>query len=96
MRSCAELPSAEACKHERELASSASSEETAMTFVNRSDTTLDLYWLDFQGSRRLYQHLTSGGRAKQDTFIGHYWLLATPDGVCVGIFKAAPQSLAFF
>jgi len=96
MRSCAELPSAEACKHEGDLASRASREATAMTLVNRSDTTLDLYWLDFRGARRLYQHLTPGSRAKQDTFMGHYWLLATPDGVCVGIFKAAPQSLAFF
>jgi hypothetical protein len=46
--------------------------------------------------RRLYHRLTPGARAKQDTYIGHYWLLATPDGVCLGIFKAAPQSLAFF
>jgi len=96
MRSCAELPSAEACKHEPDLASLGSREVTAMTFVNRSDTTLDLYWLDFSGQRRLYHHLTPGARAKQDTFMGHYWLLATPDGICVGIFKAAPQSLAFF
>jgi VHL beta domain len=96
MRSCAELPSAEACRHEGDLASHFSSEPTGMTFVNRSDTTLDLYWLDFRGARRLYHHLIPGERAKQDTFMGHYWLLATPDGVCVGIFKAAPQSLAFF
>jgi len=96
MRSCAELPSADACRHEPDLASRGSSEPTAMTFVNRSDTTLDLYWLDFGGGRRLYHHLTPGGRARQDTFTGHYWLLATPDGVCLGIFKAAPESLAFF
>ena len=96
LRSCAELPSAEACKHEPDLASRASSEPTAMTFVNRSDTTLELYWLDFQGARRLYHHLTPGARVKQDTFMGHYWLLATPDSVCLGIFKAAPESLAFF
>jgi VHL beta domain len=96
MHNCAELPSADACKHEGDLASRPSSDPTGMTFVNRSDTTLDLYWLDFQGGRRLYHHLTPGARAKQDTYIGHYWLLATPDGVCVGIFKAAPESLAFF
>jgi hypothetical protein len=96
MRSCAELPSAEACRHEPDLASRSSQEPTGMTFVNRSDPTLDLYWLDFGGGRRLYRHLTPGARASQDTFTGHYWLLATPDGVCLGIFKAAPESLAFF
>jgi|HubBroStandDraft_4_1064222.scaffolds.fasta_scaffold670677_2 hypothetical protein len=67
-----------------------------MTFVNRSDQTVELYWRDFSGLRKLYLHLTPGARAKQNTFIGHYWLLATPDGVYIASFKAAPESLAFF
>lgn len=96
IHSCADLPAAKACTHEPDFASRASSEATAMTFVNRSDQTLELYWLDFSGLRKFYLHLAPGARAKQNTFIGHYWLLATPDGVCIAIFKAAPESLAFF
>jgi von Hippel-Lindau disease tumor suppressor protein len=96
VRSCSDLPAAEACTHEPDFASRASTEPTAMTFVNRSDQTVELYWLDFRGMRKFYLHLSPGARAKQDTFIGHYWLLATPEGGCIAIFKAAPESLAFF
>jgi hypothetical protein len=96
MRSCADLPAAAACGHEPDLASRASNEATAMTFVNRSDQTVELYWLDFRGSRKFYQHLVPGARTTQQTFMGHYWLVASPDGVCIAVFKAAPESLAFF
>jgi hypothetical protein len=96
MRSCAELLAAQACAREPDFASRPSKEATGMTFVNRSDQAVEIYWLDFHGYRHLYHTLTPGGRIKQDTFIGHNWLLATSDGRCVGIFKAAPESLAFF
>ena len=96
IHSCADLPAAKACLHEPDFASRSSNEATAMTFVNRSDQTIELYWLDFNGARKFYLHLAPGARAKQSTFIGHYWLLASPDGVCIAIFKAAPESLAFF
>jgi len=32
----------------------------------------------------------------QDAFLGNNWLVAMANGQCVGIFKATPQSLAFF
>jgi invasion protein IalB len=96
MANCADLPAARACAREPELASQSSQQATAMTFVNRSDQAVAIYWLDFQGNRRLYHTLVPGGRFTQATFIGHNWLIATSDGQWVGIFKAAPESLAFF
>ena len=67
-----------------------------MTFVNRSEAPVDIYWLSFQGERVPYQHLAPGGRFVQQTFIGHNWLVTDMAGQCVGIFKAAPESIAFF
>jgi hypothetical protein len=96
LHTCADLPSAAACVRELDFASQPSSERTGMTFVNRTDGALNIYWLDFQGNRRLYRSLSPGGHAAQPTFIGHNWLVATSDDRCIGIFKAAPQSLAFF
>jgi hypothetical protein len=64
--------------------------------VNRTEGALNIFWLDFQGSRRLYRSVSAGGHATQPTFIGHKWLVATSDDRCIGIFKAAPESLAFF
>jgi hypothetical protein len=96
MGSCADLPAAQACTHEPDFPSVSSQQATGMTFVNRSDQVIAIFWLDFQGSRRLYHSLPPGGRIAQDTFIGHNWLIAQSDGRCIGIFKATPESLAFF
>ena len=95
-RSCSELPSAQSCASEPNFASRPSKEPTGITFVNRSDEPVKIYWLSFQGERKLYQYLPPGGRHTQQTFMGHYWLVASLTEQCIGIFKGAPQSIAFF
>jgi hypothetical protein len=93
---CEDLPSARSCHSESNLASQSSKEATAMTFVNRSNEPVKIYWLSFQGERKLYQYLPPGGRHMQKTFIGHNWLVTNLAEQCIGIFNAAPQSIAFF
>ena len=95
-RSCSDLPSAQSCASEPNYASRPSKEPTAITFVNRSDEPVRIYWLSFQAERILYQYLPPGGRHTQKTFIGHYWLVTSLTDQCIGIFKGAPQSIAFF
>jgi hypothetical protein len=96
LRSCADLPEAQACMREPEFASRPSKEPTGMVFANRSNSTVRIYWLDFQGNRRLYRSLPPRDKTSQNTFIGHNWLVANLQDACIGIFKAAPESLAFF
>jgi hypothetical protein len=67
-----------------------------VTFVNRSAEPLEIYWLSFHGEPIHYRHLAPGDRAVQQTFIGHNWLVTGTAGQCIGVFKAAPQSIAFF
>ena len=95
-RACNELPSARSCDSEPNFASRPSKQPTGMTFVNRSDEPVKIYWLNFQGERVLYQYLPPGGRHTQKTFMEHNWLVTTLAEQCIGIFKAAPQSIAFF
>jgi VHL beta domain len=95
-RACNELPSARSCDSEASYASRPSKDATGMTFVNRSDEPVKIYWLSFQAERILYQYLPPGGRHTQQTFVGHNWLATTLDGKCIGIYKGAPQSIAFF
>ena len=95
-RACNELVSARACDSEPNYASRPSKQPTGITFVNRSDEPVKIYWLSFQGERKLYQYLPPGGRHTQQTFIGHNWLVTTLTEQCIGIFKAAPESIAFF
>jgi hypothetical protein len=82
--------------HSGDFVSRPSQERTGITVVNRSNGALRLYWLDFQGNWRLYHTVAPGSRIQQDTFIGHNWLIATIDDQCIGVFNAAPMSIAFF
>jgi hypothetical protein len=95
-RACNALASARSCDAEPNYASRPSKEATGMTFVNRSDEPVKIYWLSFQGERVLYQYLPAGSRHTQNTFIGHNWLVTTLAEQCIGIFKGAPESIAFF
>jgi hypothetical protein len=95
-RACDDLASARSCAAEPNYASQPSKNPTAMTFVNRSDEPVKIYWLNFQGERKLYQYLPPGGRHTQRTFIGHKWLITNLTEQCIGIFDAGPQSIAFF
>ena len=92
VRSCADLEAAQGCLHPGDFVSRPSQ----LTVVNRSDTALRLYWVDFQGNWRLYHTVAPGSRIQQDTFIGHNWLIATSGDRCIGVFNAAPISIAFF
>ena len=96
VHSCADLEAAQRCLHPDDFVSRPSQERTGITVVNRSNAALRLYWLDFQGSWRLYHTVAPGSRIQQDTFIGHNWLIATIGDQCIGVFNAAPISIAFF
>jgi hypothetical protein len=96
VRSCDELASARLCDNPSNYASPPSTDRTGVTFVNRSAEPLEIYWLSFHGEPIHYRHLPPGERAVQQTFIGHNWLVTRTAGQCIGVFKAAPQSIAFF
>jgi hypothetical protein len=96
VRSCADLEAAQRCMHPGDFVSRPSQERTGITVVNRSNMALRLYWLDFQGNWRLYHAVAPGGRIQQNTFIGHNWLIANSGDQCIGVFNAAPISIAFF
>jgi serine/threonine protein kinase len=48
---------------------------TPLTFVNRSEQTVKVYWLDYQGRRVLYATLQAGETATQQTFLTHPWVI---------------------
>ncbi len=49
--------------------------EAKITFVNRSGNTIKVYWLDFDGNRKLYQTLKDGESYEQKTFLTHPWVI---------------------
>ncbi|VDN84300.1 unnamed protein product [Brugia pahangi] len=49
-------------------------EEVSIRFINNSNDTVDLCWIDFQGNLVYYLKLNSREVVKLTTFIGHYWV----------------------
>ena len=69
-------------------ASRTSQDETHVTFVNRRDSDIELFWIDFDNQRRSYGVLKPGEERKQHTFAQHVWLVADSNGNPLTIFEA--------
>jgi hypothetical protein len=96
VRPCSELGAAQRCEHESDFASHPTSQATGLTIVNRSAEAIKLYWLDPQGARSLYSTIPPGGKVSQDSHIGASWVITSRGGHCIGVFNAAPVSIAIF
>ncbi len=64
--------------------SSPSTTPATIEFVNQTGGTVYVYWVSFDGSRRLWFSLAAGGSQVQGTFIGHAWLVTDGAGTCIG------------
>jgi hypothetical protein len=94
IQDCGAPPQGHTCDVEGNYASQPSRESTGITFVNRSDKPIKIYWLNFRGDRILYKALPPGAQLAQQTFVGHNWLVTTSTEQCIGIFETIPQSIA--
>jgi len=68
--------------------SSRTGEETAITFDNRLEAAVEIFWLEPGGARTSYGKLPPGARRQQHTFTGHRWLVLKEDGESQGVFEA--------
>ncbi len=68
-------------------------EETSITFINRTEGEVRIFWLDPDGRRQGYGSLEPGGSRNQHTFAGHRWLVVDRDGRDIGLFEAEPEAM---
>jgi len=66
-------------------------EETSITFINRTDDAVEVYWIDTEGQRRQYATIPAGEQHRQHTFAGHVWLVAQKDGNKTAVFVATEK-----
>ena len=57
-----------------------------LLFVNKSDRSVDRFWLDAGGRPKPYGTIPPGAATGQPTFVGHCWALIDADGNEVGVF----------
>jgi len=64
---------------------------THVTFVNRLEETVTLWWIDGSGGRHDYGQLDHGERKRQHTFAGHRWLVTGDGGKIIAVFEAPDE-----
>jgi VHL beta domain len=74
-----------ACTEESKLNSVMSKQPVEMVLRNQSGSVRKLYWLDFDGKRKLYATIENDRTHAVSTFITHPWLIADKADHCVSI-----------
>lgn len=77
---------------EPELRSAPTRAPARLLVRNRSHAELKLYWLDFDGTRKLYAAIPPLGTALQNTFAQHVWLVTSADGTAQALTIALPPA----
>ncbi len=65
-----------------------SSTKTEIVFENRTDLTLDLYWVNQSGKQISYGSLAPGETRSQSTYTGHVWQVANESRWPLATFQA--------
>ncbi len=63
-------------------------EETTLTFLNRTDGEVEMFWLDPSGNRVSYGKIPAGGQRDMHTYAGHLWSIADAAGKTLIVFEA--------
>lgn len=61
-----------------------SQQKAPVSFANRSDRAINVYWLDFNGQPREYAALLPGESKSFSSYVGHFWIAKSFDGRCAG------------
>jgi dipeptidyl-peptidase 4 len=67
--------------------------ETALTFVNRTEGAIRLFWLDTNGRRKSYGTLAAGVEREQHTYAGHVWEVVDRHDVLLAVYQAPETPL---
>jgi uncharacterized caspase-like protein len=59
---------------------------TVIAFRNTGSGTLQIYWIDYGGERKLYRALGPGERHVQPTYMTHPWVVVDAARNCVGLY----------
>ncbi|EDY17573.1 conserved hypothetical protein [Chthoniobacter flavus Ellin428] len=64
---------------------------TKITFVNGSTQAIQVYWIDYNGNRVLYQTLAPGEEYGLNTYLHHPWVITDEEGNAWTIYYADAQ-----
>jgi hypothetical protein len=77
------------CSARDGLRSRESRQPARIRFINQTQSTLVLQWIDFNGQLKEYGEIRPGAETVQETYITHPWVVAWQEGSCRQIFLPA-------
>lgn len=66
--------------------------EVYLTFINKTDKPLRLYWISTDGERQRYAVIQPNGQHRQHTFAGHVWVATDENDKPLAAFEALEDS----
>lgn len=60
--------------------------KTRIKFINGSSQVRKIYWMNYDGKRKLYNTLKGGDSYTQETFLTHPWLITDKDGNALALY----------
>ena len=72
-------------------ASTRTGAETSVTFANRTEAEVEIFWLDPEGQRQSYGKIAAHQERDQHTFEGHVWLVVGSKGEVLAAFEATAE-----
>ncbi len=78
---------------EHSLRSSSNGPSTYVEFVNARGSRVVVYWLDYHGQRRQYKVLDAGRSYRQQTYVGHPWVVTDRHGRALACFLPARTTM---
>lgn len=60
--------------------------KTRIEFKNNTDQTIKIYWIDYDGNRKIYASLKENEKFNQNTFLTHPWLITDKENNALNIY----------
>jgi WD40 repeat protein len=80
------------CTNESQYRSIDGDQAIPISFFNQYASPLRVYWLDYDGHRKLYSNVGMGNSYTVFSFMTHPWLIADSNDNCIGIYLASEQA----
>jgi hypothetical protein len=76
----------EFCEREFEYRSLKADRPVRVQFSNATDGRIDIYWLDYDGHRAIFNILKKGESHSYRTYVTHPWVITTSNDACLMLY----------
>lgn len=76
----------------QKLKSDINYDKTEIIFVNRTNSDIAYYWIDYDGNEKYYSRVAPDYHLSQTSYVGHYWIVKDLDGNNLAVFRTGKKT----